>query len=101
MTKIVLVSTYHPLMKSHSYYNIARSYHSKDDYEISGHYYMASIKESQKPQDFVLPYFGLGQVQMKLGDLKSSLSNFEKVLEVHPENCESLKVVGHIYAQEG
>ena len=38
---------------------------------------------------------------MKLGDLKSSLSNFEKVLEVHPENCESLKAVGHIYAQQG
>ena len=38
---------------------------------------------------------------MKLGDLKSSLSNFEKVLKVHLENCESLKVVGHIYAQQG
>lgn len=101
MTEIALVSTDHPLMKSHSYYNLARSYHSKGDYEIAGRYYMASVKESQKPQDFVLPYFGLGQVQMKLGDLKSSLSNFEKVLEVHPENCESLKAVGHIYAQQG
>ena len=35
---------------------------------------------------------GLGQVQIKLGDFKSSLSSFEKVLEVYPENCESLKV---------
>jgi RNA polymerase-associated protein CTR9 len=35
---------------------------------------------------------GLGQIQLKFGDLKSSLGSFEKVLEVHPENCESLKV---------
>ncbi|GLJ29462.1 hypothetical protein SUGI_0580760 [Cryptomeria japonica] len=101
LTEIALVSTDHPLMKSHSYYNLARSYHSKGDYETAGRYYMASVKESQRPQDFVLPYFGLGQVQMKLGDLKSSLSNFEQVLEVQPENCESLKAVGHIYAQQG
>lgn len=38
------------------------------------------------------PYTGLGQIQLKLKDLKSSLSNFEKVLEVYPENVESLKV---------
>ena len=35
---------------------------------------------------------GLGQVQLKLGDFKSALSNFEKVLEVYPDNCETLKV---------
>lgn len=35
---------------------------------------------------------GLGQVQLKMGDLKSSLSNFEKVLEIYPDNCETLKV---------
>lgn len=35
---------------------------------------------------------GLGQVQLKLGDFKSSLGNFEKVLEVYPDNCETLKV---------
>lgn len=101
LTEIALVSTDHALMKAHSYYNLARSYHSKGDYETAGRYYMASVKESKRPQDFVLPYYGLGQVQMKLGDLKSSLSNFENVLEVHPENCESLKAVGHIYAQQG
>jgi hypothetical protein len=31
-------------------------------------------------------------MQLKLGDYKRALSSFEKVLEVHPENCESLKV---------
>lgn len=32
---------------------------------------------------------------MKLGDFRSLLSNFKKVLEAHPENCESLKVCVH------
>lgn len=35
---------------------------------------------------------GLGQVQLKLGDLRSAQSNFDKVLEIYPDNCETLKV---------
>ncbi|ERN11231.1 hypothetical protein AMTRI_Chr04g243060 [Amborella trichopoda] len=101
LTETALALGDHVMMKSHSYYNLARSYHSKGDYEKAGRYYMASIKECNRPQDFVLPYYGLGQVQLKLGELKSALSNFEKVLEVYPENCESLKAVGHIHAQLG
>ncbi|XP_077240968.1 binding protein [Tasmannia lanceolata] len=101
LTETALAVSDHGLMKSHSYYNLARSYHSKGDYEKAGVYYRASVKDSNRPQDFVLPYFGLGQVQLKLGDFKSSLSNFEKVLEIYPENCESLKAVGHIYVQLG
>ena len=40
---------------------------------------------------------GLGQVQLKLGELKGSVSNFEKVLEVYPDNCETLKVMLFLY----
>ncbi|ONK66487.1 uncharacterized protein A4U43_C06F8710 [Asparagus officinalis] len=58
------------------------------DFEKAGRYYMASVKEINRPQDFVLPFYGLGQVQLKLGDFRSSLSSFEKA-------------VGHIYVQLG
>ncbi|XP_059634757.1 protein CTR9 homolog [Cornus florida] len=101
LTETALAVTNHGPTKSHSYYNLARSYHSKGDYEKAGLYYMASVKEINKPQEFILPYYGLGQVQLKLGDFRSSLSNFEKVLEVYPENCETLKTLGHIYIQLG
>uniref|UniRef100_A0A7N0ZW54 Uncharacterized protein n=1 Tax=Kalanchoe fedtschenkoi TaxID=63787 RepID=A0A7N0ZW54_KALFE len=90
LTETALAVTNHGPTKAHSFYNLARSYHSKGDYEKAGLYYMASVKESS-----------LGQVQLKLGDYRSSLSNFEKVLEVHPENSETLKVIGHIHAQLG
>lgn len=99
LTETALAATTHGSTRAHSYYNLARSYHSKGDYEKAGLYYMASVKEVNKPQEFILPFYGLGQVQLKLGDFKSSLSNFEKVLEVYPENCETLKAVAHIYLQ--
>ncbi|KAI4344590.1 hypothetical protein L6164_011798 [Bauhinia variegata] len=88
LTETALAVTNHGPTKAHSYYNLARSYHSKGDYDKAGVYYMASVKEVNKPHEFVFPYFGLGQVQLKLGDFKSTLSNFEKVL-------------GHIYIQLG
>ncbi|KAH1209488.1 Protein CTR9 [Glycine max] len=101
LTETALAVTNHGPTKSHSYYNLARSYHSKGDYDKAGVYYMASVKEVNKPHEFVFPYYGLGQVQIKLGDFKSALSNFEKVLEVYPDNCETLKALGHIYVQLG
>ncbi|XP_020579435.1 protein CTR9 homolog isoform X2 [Phalaenopsis equestris] len=101
LTETALSVSNHGLMKSYSYYNLARSYHSKGDFEKAGRYYMAAVKEINKPQEFALPFYGLGQVQLKLGDLKNALSNFEKVQEVYPENCETLKVVAHIHVQFG
>ncbi|KAJ3706235.1 hypothetical protein LUZ61_009940 [Rhynchospora tenuis] len=91
----------HPLLKSQAFYNLARSYHSKGDYDKAGRYYMAAANEIRRPKDFVLPFYGLGQIQLKLKDLKNSLSSFQKVLEVYPENVESLKAIGHIHAQQG
>jgi RNA polymerase-associated protein CTR9 len=58
LTETALSSSNHGLLKSHAYYNLARSYHSKGDIETAGRYYMASVKEISKPQDFVLPYIG-------------------------------------------
>jgi RNA polymerase-associated protein CTR9 len=43
----------------------------------------------------------LGQVHLKLGDWKTALANFEKVLDAHPDNCETLKAMGHIFVQQG
>ncbi|KAL9314628.1 hypothetical protein ACSQ67_020080 [Phaseolus vulgaris] len=99
LTETALAVTNHGPTKSHSYYNLARSYHSKGDYDKAGVYYMASVKEVNKPHEFVFPYYGLGQVQVKLGDFKSALSNFEKVLEVYPDNCETLKLAQQTFKE--
>ncbi|MCO5577224.1 hypothetical protein L7F22_031049 [Adiantum nelumboides] len=101
LMEAALAATDNPILKSHSFYNLARSYHAKGDYETAVVYYRASVKELKSPKDFILPFFGLGQVQLKLNDLKSALSNFEKVMEVQPENGECLKALGNIYFQQG
>ncbi|CAA3021314.1 CTR9 homolog [Olea europaea subsp. europaea] len=99
LTETALSATTHGPTKSHSFYNLARSYHSKGDYEKAGMYYLASVQEINKPHEYVLPYYGLGQIQMKMGDLINASSNFQKVLEVQPENYETLKALGNIYVQ--
>ncbi|CAM6088195.1 unnamed protein product [Calypogeia fissa] len=101
LMEAALVATDHPQIKAQSYYNLARSYHTKGDYNNAAAYYRASVKDLKDAREFVLPFFGLGQVHFKLGELKTALANFEKVLEVHPENCETIKAMGQIYVQQG
>lgn len=101
LTEAALAATDHVLMKAQAYYNFARSYHTKGDYEMAARYYRASTSELKTPRDFILPYYGLGQVHLKLGDWKTALANFEKVLDAHPDNCETLKAMGHIFVQQG
>ncbi|KAG0578736.1 hypothetical protein KC19_4G046400 [Ceratodon purpureus] len=101
LTEAALAATDHILMKAQSYYNLARSCHTKEDYEMAARYYRASTAELKNPKDFILPYYGLGQVHLKLGDWKAALASFEKVLELYPDNCETLKAIGHILGQQG
>ena len=101
LTEAALAGSDHILMKAQSYYNLARSCHVKEDYEMAARYYRASTAELKNPREFILPYYGLGQVHLKLGDWKAALANLEKVLEMHPDNCETLKVIGHILRQQG
>ena len=101
LTDAALAGTDHILMKAQAYYNLARSCHIKEDYEMAARYYRASTAELKNPREFILSYYGLGQVHLKLGDWKSALANFEKVVDIHPDNCETLKAIGHILRQQG
>ena len=97
LMEAALVATDHNLTKSQSYYNLARSCHVKEEFEMAAKYYRASIAEVENfPREFTLPFYGLGQVLLKLGDWKAALANFEKVVELHPEDSESFKAIGHI-----
>ena len=97
LMEAALVATDDSLTKSQSYYNLARSCHVKEEFEMAAKYYRASIAEVKNfPSEFILPFYGLGQVLLKLGDWKAALANFEKVVELHPENSESFKAIGHI-----
>ncbi|GBG66942.1 hypothetical protein CBR_g74629 [Chara braunii] len=99
LMEAALSSTDNSQMRAESFYNMARTFHAKGDYEKAASYYRASCQEVKNPKDFILPFYGLGQIHLKVGDFKAALTNFDKVLEARPDNPEALKVVGSIYMQ--
>lgn len=101
LLEAAVLSTDHPLMKAEAYFTLARSYHSTGDYNKAATYYRVSTQEVQNPSDFILPFLGLGQIQLKLGDLRMAQGSLEKVLAVHPNSTDALKIMGCIYTQQG
>ena len=47
---------------------------------------------------YVLPHFGLGQMYIARGDVENAAQCFEKVLAAQPENYETMKILGSLYA---
>ncbi|MFH4984632.1 hypothetical protein AB6A40_011341 [Gnathostoma spinigerum] len=83
-------------MRAESSYQLARSYHFRQNFEKAfQHYYQAT--QFATP-GFVLPFFGLGQMYLHREDYDNAIGCFEKVLKVYPQNYDTLKVLGSLYA---
>ncbi|VDN57955.1 unnamed protein product [Dracunculus medinensis] len=83
-------------MRAESCYQLARSFHLRGNYEKAfQHYYQATQFASS---NFVLPYFGLGQMYIHREDYDNAISCFEKVLKLYPTNYDTLKMLGSLYA---
>ena len=48
--------------------------------------------------NFVLPNYGLGQMYIYRGDTENAAQCFEKVLKAQPNNYETMKILGSLYA---
>ncbi|XP_025191695.1 RNA polymerase-associated protein CTR9 homolog [Melanaphis sacchari] len=83
-------------IKAESCFHVARSYHAENDFERAFQYYYQATKLA--PIKFVLPYYGLGQMYIHGGDIKNATKCFERVLKTEPENYETMKILGSIYA---
>lgn len=46
----------------------------------------------------MLPFFGLGQMYIYRGDKENAAQCFEKVLKAYPNNYETMKILGSLYA---
>lgn len=46
----------------------------------------------------MLPFFGLGQMYIYRGDKENASQCFEKVLKAYPNNYETMKILGSLYA---
>lgn len=83
-------------MRAESCYHLARSYHIQEDYDQAFQYYYQSSQFASAT--FVLPQYGLGQLYIKRGDIENAAACFEKVLKVHANNYETMKILGSLYA---
>lgn len=70
--------------------------HAQEDLEQAYQYYYQS-KTFASP-DFVLPRFGAGQILLSKAQLREALVEFEAVLAKHPNNFETIKIVGSLLA---
>uniref|UniRef100_A0A8B9FSI0 RNA polymerase-associated protein CTR9 n=1 Tax=Amazona collaria TaxID=241587 RepID=A0A8B9FSI0_9PSIT len=68
----------------------------KEDYDQAFQYYYQATQFASS--SFVLPFFGLGQMYIYRGDKENASQCFEKVLKAYPNNYETMKILGSLYA---
>ncbi|NXB80289.1 CTR9 protein, partial [Donacobius atricapilla] len=67
-----------------------------EDYDQAFQYYYQATQFASS--SFVLPFFGLGQMYIYRGDKENASQCFEKVLKAYPNNYETMKILGSLYA---
>uniref|UniRef100_A0A8C9TQJ9 RNA polymerase-associated protein CTR9 homolog n=1 Tax=Scleropages formosus TaxID=113540 RepID=A0A8C9TQJ9_SCLFO len=83
-------------MQAESCYQLARSFHVQEDYDQAFQYYYQATQFASST--FVLPFFGLGQMYVYRRDKENAAQCFEKVLKAYPNNYETMKILGSLYA---
>ncbi|MEQ2180740.1 protein required for normal CLN1 and CLN2 G1 cyclin expression [Goodea atripinnis] len=68
----------------------------KEDYDQAFQYYYQATQFASST--FVLPFFGLGQMYVYRRDKENAAQCFEKVLKAYPNNYETMKILGSLYA---
>lgn len=96
-------------IKAESCYSIARAYHVNRNYERAMQFYIEAVKRSKDGgytkdgigTDYVLPYYGLGQMYVWKGQYTEATTQFEEVIKSYPDDYDTLKVLGWLYAKQG
>jgi len=83
-------------MRAESCYQLARAFHVQEDYPQAFQYYYQATQFAAP--NFVLPNYGLGQMYIYRGDTENAAQCFEKVLKAQPNNYETMKILGSLYA---
>ncbi|XP_022648931.1 RNA polymerase-associated protein CTR9 homolog [Varroa destructor] len=92
-------NTENEAIRAESCYHLARSFHMQENYDQAFKYYYQATNFASP--SFVLPQFGLGQMYIARGDNDSAMACFEKVLKAQPNNYETMKILGSLYAHSG
>lgn len=68
----------------------------QEDYDQAFQYYYQATQFASST--FVLPFFGLGQMYVYRRDKENAAQCFEKALKAYPNNYETMKILGSLYA---
>jgi RNA polymerase-associated protein CTR9 len=90
-------------LKAESCYAIARLYHVNGEHDRAKDFYQESVKKAEKAEysAYVLPHFGLGQLQILKKEYDLAIKSFEAVAKHYPDDFETLKILGWLYATQG
>lgn len=83
-------------IKAESCYQIARAHHAQDQYAEAFQYYLQAVRHWP---ELVLAQYGLGQMYVWKGETEKAIGCFELVIAAQPDNYETLRVLGALYAQ--
>lgn len=89
-------NTENEAIRAEACYQLARSYHVLQDLDQAFQYYYQATQFNST--NFILPFFGLGQMYLYKNDPENAALCFEKILKTNPGNYESMKILGSIYA---
>merc|ERR1711962_418945 len=89
-------NTENEAMRAESCYQLARHFHVQGDYDQAFQYYYQATQFAST--NFVLPWFGLGQMYIARGDNTNAAQCFEKVLKHQATNYETMKILGSLYS---
>ncbi|XP_052800523.1 RNA polymerase-associated protein CTR9 homolog isoform X2 [Mya arenaria] len=89
-------NTENEAMRAESCYQLARAFHVQEDYDQAFQYYYQATQFASP--NFVLPFFGLGQMYIYRGDNENASQCFEKVLKAQTNNYEAMKILGSLYS---
>merc|ERR1712088_23488 len=89
-------NTENQAMQAESCYHWARAFHAQEEHTQAFQYYYKSTLCA--PPSFVLPHFGLGQHYIYQGDTENAAQCFERVLKAQPNNYETMRILGALYA---
>ncbi|KHJ44027.1 tetratricopeptide repeat protein [Trichuris suis] len=86
-------------LRAQACFQLARALHDQGELiQAYQFYYQSTLFD--KP-NYVLPYYGLGQVYIMRGEMEKAIACFEKVIDQQPDSFEAMKVLGSLYAASG
>uniref|UniRef100_A0A5S6QAZ3 TPR_REGION domain-containing protein n=1 Tax=Trichuris muris TaxID=70415 RepID=A0A5S6QAZ3_TRIMR len=83
-------------LRAQACFQLARALHDQGELiQAYQFYYQSTLFE--KP-NYVLPYYGLGQIYIMRGETEKAINCFEKVIAHQPDSFEAMRVLGSLYA---